>query len=379
MNAKIQDLIALGNSEESVRGVNLWALRSTMQKIVSRHVLKDCGHVINLAVALKRSRNDGKSYFGGLSTCSNVWCCPVCSAKISHYRSNQLQSLVDWAKRKNYTVSILTLTMRHNRSQSLKHLWNAITNSFSRVQQSQGFKNFRKDKLIGYVKATEVTYGENGWHVHFHCLIITKGNFKGYVCLKDGSLIEDYFAEKFKYFLARYNVDFIKDSGGMDWQICADNTEKIVAKYVTKIHGDIAKELTLGNFKKARIKQNRTPFQILADIQADNFENKQDIAIFREYEKASYYKLQLVPSRGLYKLAGLVDCKDEDILDNDKNNKDDTILFISREDWDIVLLKGLAPRILQFIHKISLSDTYIELFFLYRNIICAKYYQNIHQ
>ncbi|PMC45327.1 hypothetical protein CJ214_06155 [Peptoniphilus lacrimalis] len=338
---------ALGNSEARVS--SLWSLRSTMQKIVTRHTLRDCGHVINHAAAVQKIKSDGSGAFGGLATCSNVWCCPVCSAKISHYRVEQIKLLVDWAKRNNYVISLLTLTQRHHRGDKLKHLWESISHAFSKVQQSSGFHSFREDLLVGYVKATEVTYGDNGWHVHFHILFITTRTFEGYHCNKRGDSIRDYIAQTFKRHLAKNGVDFIADSGGMDWQICKDGTERIVAKYVSKVHGDIAKELTLGNFKKARVKSSRTPFQILADIQADNFENKQDIAIFNEFVSASRYRAFTVFSRDLFDMLPLEDLDDEQILEQRSDR--DTLFFISKDDWEVIREDGTAPQLLAFVES----------------------------
>lgn len=354
---------ALGNSEKAFN--MLWSLRSTMQKIASKHTLKDCGHVINHAAAVQKVRSDGSATFGGLSTCSNVWCCPVCSAKISHYRVEQLKVLVDWAKRNNYVVSLLTLTQRHHKGDNLADLWKNISAAYARLQSMSGFMNFRNNIVVGSVKATEVTYGDNGWHVHFHILFITTRTFEGYHCNKRGDTIRDYIAAKFGLFLQKFGGDFIAASGGMDWQICKDGTERIVAKYVSKVHGDIAKELTLGNFKKARVKSSRTPFQILADIQEDNFQNKQDIAIFREYEKASHYKRQMHFSHGLFDMLPLEDLDDEQILEQRSDR--DTLFFISKDDWEVIREDGTAPQLLAFVE--STDDVRDIIGYLYRIIL----------
>ncbi|WP_049216673.1 protein rep [Alloscardovia omnicolens] len=351
---QLHDLELLGNSKVCVKSASLWQLRRTMQKVSSRKVLKDCGHVLNRAVAVQKLKKNGAGAFGGLTSCSNVWCCPVCSSKISAYRTEQLSNLVDWAKRHNYVISFLTLTMQHDKTQKLKDNWDILVKAFSRTNQSLGFRNFRKDVLVGYVKATEITYGANGWHVHFHIIFITKKNPLGYICNKRGDLLSNYLIDIFEKNLKKNGVGFSRKYG-FDWQVVVNDTAKIVALYTAKVHGDISKELTLGNFKNARVKENRTIFQILADIKNDNFTNKQDIAIYREFEKASYHKTQLQYSRGLLKSAQLEDLEDEEILN--QQDERDTLFFIQREDWQKIQDTNAPALILHAIKRELTKDT----------------------
>jgi hypothetical protein len=39
----------------------------------------------------------------------------------------------------------------------------------------QGFKN--KWRILGTLKALEITYGENGWHPHLHVLVVSDSLF----------------------------------------------------------------------------------------------------------------------------------------------------------------------------------------------------------
>ena len=351
---QLHDLDALGNSKDVHRSASLWQLRRTMQKISTRKVLRDCGHVLNRAVAVQKLKKNGAGAFGGLTSCSNVWCCPVCSSKISAYRTEQLSNFIDWAKRHDYVISFMTLTMQHDKTQKLKDNWDIISKSLNRTFSSSGFKNFRKDILVGYVRAAEVTHGSNGWHVHFHIIFITKKNPLGYICNKRGDLLYSYITDVFERFLRKQNAGFSRKYG-IDWRIVNDDTAKIIALYTAKVHGDITKELTLGNFKNARVKENRTPFQILADIQRDNFTNKQDIAIYREFEKASYHKLQLQYSRGLLKAAQLEDLEDEEILN--QQDERDTLFYIQREDWQKIQDTNAPALILHAIKRELTKDT----------------------
>lgn len=53
--------------------------------------------------------------------------CPVCSAKIARHRKSELHDILDQATEEGLHVSMLTLTQRHNSSQSLSDLWDALS------------------------------------------------------------------------------------------------------------------------------------------------------------------------------------------------------------------------------------------------------------
>lgn len=211
-----------------------------------------------------------------------------------------------------------------------------------------GFMNFRNNIVVGSVKATEVTYGDNGWHVHFHILFITTRTFEGYHCNKRGDTIRDYIAAKFGLFLQKFGGDFIAASGGMDWQICKDGTERIVAKYVSKVHGDIAKELTLGNFKKLALSLLALRFRYLLIFKKTTFKTSKIQLFFREYESQSLQTTNAFFTRS-FDMLPLEDLDDEQILEQRSDR--DTLFFISKDDWEVIREDGTAPQLLAFVES----------------------------
>lgn len=65
-------------------------------------------------VRILRSK-DGRAYFDGVQTCGSVWLCPVCAAKITERRRNELQELIDAHRVAGGSLLFLTLTIPHQR------------------------------------------------------------------------------------------------------------------------------------------------------------------------------------------------------------------------------------------------------------------------
>lgn len=112
----------------------------------------------------------------GLTTCGSVWACPVCSAKILTHRKYEVDDAISaWVNQGGYFI-LETLTLCHRlgdtvakQRDALKVGWEAITHgSFS--------DNHKKAGQFGYLKVTEVTFGKNGFHLHFHILRFMKGD-----------------------------------------------------------------------------------------------------------------------------------------------------------------------------------------------------------
>jgi len=73
-----------------------------------------------------------------------------------------------------------TLTMRHARGDDLTDLWDAKAAAWASVRQSSALRrpvagsDLDVASLAGYVVKTEVTDGDNGWHLHLHVLVFMR-------------------------------------------------------------------------------------------------------------------------------------------------------------------------------------------------------------
>lgn len=332
-----------------------YRLRLYAREVSQGYAVHGCGNPLGHGVALQVLA-DGSGGFGGIETCSSVWACPVCSARIGMGRRAELLRLVEWAKKNDYYINFLTLTQRHHKGESLKDLWDRISKAWNGVQARASFKRFQEQfGWRGYVRAAEVTHGRHGWHVHAHMLIITSKplddaddlvELRGRQGRLSYQAVEPFLFDQWRS--AIENQGGSVTASGMDLRPVAGGTEEIVAQYVGKGSSDIGLEMTMGGHKRGR-DENRTPFQILADIAV--FGEEPDVRLWREWLAGSKGRLQLVWSRGLKDKAGVAEMTDEEVAEQGPERE--TLGFISRDDYVDVLQCGLLPNLLR---KIESSD-----------------------
>ena len=119
----------------------------------------------------------GNLSYGHVVKCGSVWICPVCSAKIVSGRRQELSDFIDrvYAAGPDYVVSMLTLTIPHQRTDDLSSLLDKMCKAKRTFQNRKVWKRISAEiGLAGEIRALEVTHGANGWHPHFHCLLIHK-------------------------------------------------------------------------------------------------------------------------------------------------------------------------------------------------------------
>lgn len=106
----------------------------------------------------------------GVSTCSSVWACPVCSAAICAERAHDVKALVEsWGPAR--TV-LLTCTIAHEYGDLLARHTRGVARAWQALWAGRGAEKAKKTWGIGpWVRALEVTRGRNGWHAHIHAIL----------------------------------------------------------------------------------------------------------------------------------------------------------------------------------------------------------------
>jgi len=242
-------------------------------------------------VAQKRASGETTAQLRGLVTCKSVWSCPVCSARVSARRKDELNALLAWARHEGHSVVMLTLTARHRRDTELLPFLAAMKAAGQSLRRSRGWRGLG---LLGSVAAQEVTHGSrNGWHVHSHVLLI----------LPSGEA--DALAA-----VERLRAEWLRSLGkvGLSGNKAAFQAQSATAAgdYVGKFGA--AEELALGHVKQGRA-GSRSPWQLLADARDGD---AQSAVLFRVYSLAFKGRRQLVWSPGLKALAGVVEVSDDD-------------------------------------------------------------------
>ncbi len=121
-----------------------------------------------LGVSVLYSKEYGCAHLGGLILCKSVWMCPVCGAKVSERRREDLSAgVAAWGG----SLSLVTLTLQHKLSDPLSALLPVLLGSARALRQGAGWKSIAtRASLVGTVRALEVTDGPHGYHPHLHLL-----------------------------------------------------------------------------------------------------------------------------------------------------------------------------------------------------------------
>lgn len=112
-------------------------------------------------VAVYRS-NNGAS-FGNLTTCGSVWHCPICAAKITEGRRQELQGAINAWAASGGTVYLMSLTFPHQINQLLKNNLSLFSGALTKFKQSKLYRNVMAAVgSAGSIRSMEVTHGVHG-------------------------------------------------------------------------------------------------------------------------------------------------------------------------------------------------------------------------
>ena len=156
----------------------------------------------------------------------------------------------------------------------------------------------RSAGVLHKVRGFEVTYGDNGWHPHFHVLLLTEDP------VSDFKAVRDELAALWIQCCARSGLNAPSMRHGLDLR-----DGSYAEKYVSKWGLDY--ELTKGHTKQGR-GGSWTPFDLLNLSLVDATVNGRTAAsLWQEFGVAMKGQRQLVWSRGLKALLGVDEVTDE--------------------------------------------------------------------
>lgn len=344
-----------------------YALQRVAAKLVPEERVSKCRWTVQrMDQPVELTLVGARSFYSGLQTCSSVWHCPVCSQRISETRRDEMNRLLIWARDKGYTPIMLTLTASHSRDDELADQLERMKKAKKRLRQRREWRQL-KDRIIGTVTATEVTHGRNGWHSHFHEILIVDLDSAEIVIAQE-KLTETYVSKKTWYGLSKTGRKDVKErvvkarkalrqhrdtveteilddfqSLVQPWLACLRGygldglSERafhlagasFTGEYVTK--WGAGEEVTLANRKSSR--KGRTPLELLTDYSVQGDERAGDHWI--EYAMAFKGRRQLVWSQGLKHEAGIDDVDDADAAEDgaEEEAEEITMALIDASTW----------------------------------------------
>ena len=251
------------------------------------------------AVARKDSRriafrtgDDGRGGIAGLQHCGTA-ACPVCAAKIGQARTEEVSRVLVAAREAGHQVAMVTMTVRHGRSDRLEDLWNAVGDGWRSITTAaawtgespeayeqrvnewrkrgrqhdadraaglttktgaqrapRGWKNQQTPArrigmrerygVVGMVRATEVTRGQSGWHPHVHVLVVMEPRRdrqdvpSDFAAHHQAHALANGMFTLWEKGLERHGFEAWRDSGGLHVDLM-EATAQSIAGYVTKL------------------------------------------------------------------------------------------------------------------------------------------------
>lgn len=124
-------------------------------------------------VEIKISKDSGRAFFSNFQACGSVWLCSVCAPKVTERRKIEVKAGIDAALAHGYKVMLLTGTAPHGMGDDVRVVLAALKKAWNNTSQGRKGHAMRTDTgLVGSIRVLETTYGENGWHPHFHALLV---------------------------------------------------------------------------------------------------------------------------------------------------------------------------------------------------------------
>ncbi|WP_199868300.1 protein rep, partial [Vibrio anguillarum] len=322
--------------------------------------------IVSPTVQIVKSSKHNKAFFSGVATCANARVCPVCAAPINERKANEMRTAANQRDALGVHFSLLTFTAPHNSGDKIEDLIPKISSALQSFWRGNPAKKF-KDRygIIGNIRSFEVRYGSNGWHPHFHIIVVSRSQLP--VTFRDSNrkpLPLDSQSDDWQWVLSRWQ-NMCVNSGldcpneyGLDIQGGNEAGE-----YITKFGGDgeilqtksgksvtwdMMDEVTKGNVKSGR-NGSLSPWDLLAlSVDAPTLDERNKAkSLFLFYSRAMKGVTQIKWSRGLRDFFGLgAELTDEEILAKEEDTAD-LLCHITPIEWRYVIGNGLRPVLVE--------------------------------
>lgn len=274
----------------------------------------------------------GVAGWAGLATCGSVWACPVCNAKIMARRALEWGAMIAAWQGEGSTVALATFTMRHRKGQRLGDLWDGLSKAWGRVAGGKAWVLDRQRYGVAHVlRVVEVTYGDNGWHVHIHALLFLEGR-------PDFADVEELHGAMFGRWSRSLERSGLRKPTMQGQDVRIVGTEW-VADYLAKTTDRAAaagRELAWSQGKEARsVYGTRTPWTFLDGIEAGDAD---ELDRWHAWEKGSAGRRQVSYTRGMREYFRLLaEQSDEEIAAEEMGSSDDDVVVLTAAGWHRLL------------------------------------------
>ncbi len=318
-------------------------------------------------VEVRYNEGERRSHFSGLLLCDSVWVCPVCASRRAMAARDELRVAVG----SGFVPFLATFTLSHRRGEPLADVLDRVKRSFQDLLSGRAGMGLReKYGVVGSIAATEVTYGENGWHPHLHVIYLLRGpaergewwlydalNRCEYRVPRELKAFEHVVADSLQFdLLSRWSGLVAKNGGYANGNgVDVRSGDGWVADYVSK-YGRLPHE-TRGRDKWGVVEEvafsvrkrgrdgNAGPWELLERAGAGDVDAA---ARFQEYAAVFKGRRRLRWSKGLRQLLGL--SVDEPTM-VDLVDVDDAVSVVlaslNRDQWRVVMANDARGALLE--------------------------------
>ena len=286
-------------------------------------------------VDVMRDKLHGNAFFRGLQSCSSVWACPVCAAKIAERRRVELTGAMARADELGLQVSLVTVTVPHGLGDNIKAMLDQLGRAWKFLtcgKQSSAMWRFLG--RVGFVRALEVTDGSHGFHPHFHILLFTR-------CGVPLEVMQGILSAAWCLACVKAGLPAPHGTYG-----CRVDDGSKAAAYVAKGSGwGLECEMTKSHLKRSRSDKGHSPLDLLRASFYDD--DKRARARWLIYADAFHGRRQLFWSVGLKKLLAVVDLTDDEIAAAE-SEKASVIYSLDANQWRLVIRCKAEALILSY-------------------------------
>jgi hypothetical protein len=310
--------------------------------------LEDCGARPVASQVTVRLTASGTAFLSGLASCGLVHQCPWCSAKIRALRTAEILEAVAACEGMGGSVHLLTLTLPHDLTDSLRRLLAGLHGGWSRIPRGGAWTRLaRRIGYLGYYYAEECTYrcaeAGAGWHPHVHVLIFTAAplDAEGMAALSLHARRQwraGVVAAGLRCPDIRYGVDLVPNAGGGQ-----------VGRYIAKVQETssptwtVGHELARGDVKDG-LPGSQTPFMLAAEFTSTG--DLETLALWREYVTATKGRPAIRSSRGLRAKLGLAAAATDEALAAAEVEAESDVAVLSCPVWSRVLAARIETDLL---------------------------------
>jgi len=354
---------SVSNSKENRGQKNSLSFVKTITTI--NKTLCSCGrdtHFSNTSGVVDIKETGTTRRLKGLKSCGNNSACPVCAAKLSAIRGNQLKDLMSTGRKNGRSYMLVVSTIPHKAGEALDTTLNQVIDMSNFIFNQREYKSFKKLSKCRFVHGglENMVSFKNGlidWHPHKNYLLDfdvpisevlinlglnTELDLKLYVSTMMTSLGQKY--------LDKNNLDKTLLSPYLQQEPKSKriHVKAGVSASLEFDDGYIAKwgldaEMTSGIYKDGRFSDSFHPFNLLDFINKDNQETTKEqkyqcVKAFQEFVVASKGKWWFYFGRGaiayyneLYGAELNVKNDEEELLTLEDDGE--LIYFLSSQEW----------------------------------------------